>query len=274
MVANRGWKTRLEALLRHWAARRLPDETELAELGDRILSRWAEESCGPGVQRNGGHASVLRHRIVWVASAAALVTVLVAVIGLIGRFMVPGPAPVAEEQVSRETAVWRNEIAEFGPSRRAEMATVFLATERLFGGHLAWVAETGREVRLGLHEEGGPSADRPLVAIRVWVARRAAASSPWSQVWSVDLVGRSDEFIHIPLDAAGELHLWAFVLPDGMVAVDTDLAVKGAPGAGGVAANLCPPATPVLISSWTEQGVEYGVFQAAAVLDMPKRDAG
>lgn len=265
---------RLDRLLRDWAARRLPDETGLAELGDRILGRWAEESCGPGVECNGGHAPALRHRIVWVASAGALVAALVAAIGLVGRFLAPGPAPVPEGQISREIAVSRNGIAEFGPSRRAEMATVFLATERLFGRHLAWVAEMGSEVRLGLNVDCGPSADRPLVAIRVWVARRAAVNSSWSQVWSVDLVGRSDEFIHIPLDAAGDLHLWAFVLPDGMVAVDTDLAVKGAAAAGGVAANVCPPATPVLISSWTDRGVEYGVFQAAAVLDMPKRDAG
>jgi hypothetical protein len=159
--------------------------------------------------------------------------------------------------------------------------------KKLFGEQLKWLAETDRSVAFGLSDRGKASGDAtsensavPL-AVRVVVEKRAAASNDWELAWAVDVVSQSEEVVDLsPATGQGtSMRLWAYVLPDGMFAVDSELAfsngdlseVTGSAAPGNTFratfSNVLHdrlPSTELLTGS---DGAEYRVLQTVAVLD-------
>jgi hypothetical protein len=145
--------------------------------------------------------------------------------------------------------------------------------ERLFDRQFLWLAENGNRVELGLADadtgrsrvaDGGEH-----LAIRIVVQRRQPGSADWKLAWTMDFVSRSEETISVlPKDGNGtELQLWAYRLPDGAIAVETDLHLSGANVLHAQCSGVQQNGRPVNVSSVRSEDAEYRVFQTVAVLE-------
>lgn len=104
--------------------------------------------------------------------------------------------------------------------------------KELFGHQLAWLAETDERVEVGLSDRPPATSDEsrwgdaaiPLL-VRVVIEKRAAAHNGWELAWTVDVVSQSEELIEIAPEVSNgtSMRLWAYVMPDGVFAVDSEL---------------------------------------------------
>ncbi|MBI1311018.1 hypothetical protein GC176_06895 [bacterium] len=144
--------------------------------------------------------------------------------------------------------------------------------ESLFDGQLVWLAESGDRVELGLDESaariGHPGEANPL-AIRVVVVRRERGRADWQVAWAMDVTSPAEEQVRVtPRDANGdELRLWAYELPDGLIAVDCDVQLGGDHAFRSATTTLCKDGQPQEVAAVSQNGVEYRVFQTVARLD-------
>ncbi len=152
------------------------------------------------------------------------------------------------------------------------LSLVFAEAERLFGGQLAWVADTPDHLHLGLIGDGVASQQRQAVAVRVMVMRRTAAHSAWAAAWWVEVMCRPQEVVRIRRSAQlGDLYLWACLAPDGMVAVDTYLVVDSPVPIRASRSDLYRPGVPKVLAEMRDCDGGYRVVQTVAVVD-PNRD--
>ncbi len=152
-------------------------------------------------------------------------------------------------------------------------AALLAEMESLFDGQLAWVAEDGSRVALGLD---GPSNARSAdavedrrLAVRLVVVRRDNHASNWQVAWTMDVSSRPEELVRVaskqsPGDA---LQLWSYELPDGLIAVDCNLQLAGDVTLDAQSSTLCRNGQPQQIAEGTRGGTEYRVFQTVALLD-------
>ena len=75
----------------------------------------------------------------------------------------------------------------------------------------------------------GTRRSAPL-AVRVVVLARARSGAAWKPIWQADVIAQAEEVVDLAAESVrdGSLRLWMHVLPDGAIAVDADLALKGA----------------------------------------------
>jgi hypothetical protein len=255
---------RLDKLLRDWAEDQKLTEAEAQTLAGRVAA---------GLERERGTCDALpRPRVEqrawarmegWLAAAAAAAA-LVAILLVRPWDGLPPPKVRGPEAAFA--------AAELPEQQILARARLLRETEWLFDGRLAWWAEVGadveRQVKMGLDEE--PRAAGPSVAVRLVVARRDASDGPWTTLWSADVVARNEEVVRLGNcngGDAGRLLLWAYVLPDGMIAVDTDFALGGPQPVQAVASQVQAERVPAVVQSVTREGIEYRVFQTVAVLN-------
>ena len=156
--------------------------------------------------------------------------------------------------------------------------------QELFGHQLSWLAETNSRVEVGLNERSVSDEDRAAsattvpLAVRVVVEKRDSSSSGWQLAWAVDVMSRSEELVEIaPQSGDGaSILLWAYALPDGLIAVDSELSLPGvtAPQASSDSAiiratlsNVQQDRQPSESLVTDSDGIEYRVFQTVAILD-------
>ena len=101
------------------------------------------------------------------------------------------------------------------------------------------------------------------------VERRPQGSEDWQLAWALDVVSRSEEIVRVaPRDADGnELRLWTYQLPDGLIAIDSDLQLAGRDQFQATTSGIQQDRQPVQILTTRDKGTEYRVFQTVAVLD-------
>lgn len=272
---------RLDQLLNEWADQSVSPE-RLEDLRDRIASSMMEsEPTGTDVnpEQNGRstpapaeHVSspARDHRSRWAAGfvvgTALTLLVSVALFVLIDRNPpVDSPGlPVAE--LTPDYAWLRDDQIRNKSVLLAEM-------EQMFDQRVVWLAETGDRIEFGLDRSQssrttGPDDDARL-AVRVVVERRLPGNADWQLAWAMDVVSRSEELVNVvPREANGnELRLWAYRLPDGMIAVDSELQLAGTDAFHARTSGLHQNAEPVKVATAHSNGTEYRVFQTVAVLD-------
>ena len=123
--------------------------------------------------------------------------------------------------------------------------------------------------------------DEVSLAVRVVVERRAATGNGWEIAWAVDVVSNSEEVVDLTpaTDAGTSVRLWAYAMPDGMFAVDSELLFSSdeassetsLPGRAetfhAAFSNVQEDRQPSE-EFWTSAGgVEYRVLQTVAVLN-------
>ena len=151
-------------------------------------------------------------------------------------------------------------------------AALLAEMETLFDGQLAWVAENGERVELGL---GDPSrtlskeSAKDRVAIRLVVVRRDSSAANWQVAWAMDVSARQEEMVLVASEeqTGDTLQLWSYELPDGLIAVDCHLRLAGDVEFDAKTSTLCRNGQPQQILETQNAGTEYRMFQTVALLD-------
>jgi hypothetical protein len=254
--------TSLNGLLRRWAAEQMRDDAAAQRLRARVVDAIGAEAFldvtpAPPARRRAGVRGAL-----WFAAGAAA-AVLAACI-----FWLAGPrheqVVVDEHPADRVPAV-----VHFLDSQLAEKARLLAGMEELFNGRLAWVAEVGRQVQVALLPDGAPiSRDARPLAVRVVVLQRTAGAPEWHTVWGADLLTRDEQFVELgPREARGaRLRLWTQRLPDGAIAFDADLALRGDSPVRSSFRGIQHGRIPQRVFSVQTDDAEYRVYQTVALL--------
>lgn len=159
-------------------------------------------------------------------------------------------------------------------ARKAKLLSVLRET---FPDDLLWVSETEGEIHIGLRSSSTSLAagERPPaeLAIRIVVAARRNNQPTWKMLCSADVVTEPQELVEVPLDSNGGGHLmvWTCLLPDGLVAVDSDISLpaaslKAARGLHASASMVQREGEPCGAESRAADGWEYRVFQTVGRL--------
>lgn len=175
------------------------------------------------------------------------------------------PTTAAITDVSPEFA-WLND------DQLQNKAALLAEMESLFDGQLAWVAENGEHVELGLSDSPGtPSSEsaKDRVAIRLVVIRRENSAADWQVAWAMDVSSRQEELVRVASKGKSNdaLQLWSYELPDGLIAVDCNLQLAGDVELDARTSTLCRDGQPQQILETRHAGTEYRVFQTVALLD-------
>jgi hypothetical protein len=235
----------LDHLLQQWVDRHEPSDAHLARLRQQIL---AQASGTPLISSSANWQRSVGLRA---AIAALAACVLLAVAWL-------QPRPL--EKVALEVPTGAVHVpAEHLQAIVAEM-------ERLFEGRLAWIGETNQDIALGIPGDDREIPEGSHVAVRVVVLKRPSPSAPWQALWIGDVVSHSDELVEVVAPRDGSrLSLWAHLLPDGAVTIDTELAV-GNDDKRWTSSTVQQPAVPTQIALRRDGTAEYQVWQTAAIL--------
>jgi hypothetical protein len=134
--------------------------------------------------------------------------------------------------------------------------------DRLFSERLAWVAETNQDVSLGLDETS--STGGPRVAVRVVVLKRMADAKTWQPIWIGDVVSRPEELVQLSTSDTSRLSLWTHLLPDGALAVDTELGIEDS-GTVWSSSSVQQSQVPQQVLFARAQGGEFQVWQTVAL---------
>lgn len=236
---------KLDELLAAWSQRHAPSSAHLANLHSKIFS---EAGLPSGVVARPAPAWQTTSPIIPFAAALACCA-LVSLFALRRSDSEPGTVASLPPAASRL------------PSDHLE--TLLSEMDHLFPERLAWVAETNREVLLGLDES--MAARGPRVAVRVVVLKRSADAKTWQLIWTGDVVSRPEELVQLTSsDDTSRLSLWTHVLPDGAVAVDTELGIVGNNSLWS-SSSVQQSQVPQQVLTARSQGNEFQVWQTAAV---------
>lgn len=270
----------LDNLLRRWADGRRPSDEQLARLHEATL-RELESAKFLGLTA-APTAHVRRWRgycAIGAMAAAVLVAVLVPYLRRAPENRAPENnfAGNRAESPRSEGTDDAPDLSRFDVRQLADKAALIKVLRETFPDDLVWVTETEGEVRIGLRSNAAPSvageeSASGELALRIVVAARKKNERIWTTLCSADVVTGPEELVEVPLEAVpgGRLAVWTCLLPDGLVAVDTDVSLDGPRGLH---------ATPSLSSSLVQRegvpckgdyreadGWEYQVFQTVGRL--------
>ena len=269
----------LDDRLRRWANEHTPAKSNMELLRVRIV----EQIRGEGFDSTPARPETLSPsgKAVWFSvGLAAAILLCVGGLWLANRLLPQVAAPLQPSESIPP------EFAQFERSQLAGKSALLAEVERLFGDRLAWIAETKDHVSFGLTTDsldpttgqngtsgsdaiGHAHAQGKPLAVRVVVARRQAGTTKAESVWSVDFLARSEQVVHLTsADAQGaELLVWVYSLPDGKIAVDTNLALSGPTAVAMTSSGLQNSGVPAGVYSTRHGDTEYEVFQTVAFLE-------
>jgi hypothetical protein len=237
----------IDERLRQWARHTAPAADRLLRLRQEIMAQ-ATRPDSTAVSSTGQRW--------WQTIAGRAAIALIALSLLMVVMLRPRPATVSGPSPSSIALL-----------PEAHLQKLVAEIERLFDDRLAWVAETNDDVLLGIEPSASPAAGGPRVAVRVVVLQRSTPSGPWQAVWMGDVAARAEELVQVDSPGDGsQLKLWTYILPDGAVSVDTELAMpKGGPRTW-KSSSVQQPQVPLQLLSNRQGDAEFQVWPTAAVL--------
>ncbi|MHC4180821.1 MAG: hypothetical protein ACYSWU_25255 [Planctomycetota bacterium] len=269
---NRERDENLDRLLRDWAAGAQPDEAHLEALRERI-SQAADQLEGAGAEvisvPKAAPTATWPRRLAWFTLGAAAAAAILAAVVVLSRL---GPR--------QGTDTSGEELAEVPPEARLDrrelvaQATLLAAMKEVFADRLTWLAETDGRVVLGIESEAraSPDGSQPIT-VRLVVMSRRPGETTWRHRWNVDCIAQDEQLVELAPQGGPQTRvaLWAHLLPDGMIAVDTNLDLGARdegrdPQRSTLDTQLFEPQVPQRILDLRADDVEYRVFQTVAVL--------
>lgn len=176
------------------------------------------------------------------------------------------------------------DYATLNEGQLSEQMIVFSEMKGVFGNQFNWLAETDSRIEVGLRDEPSTN-DQSLtpgdileIAVRVVVEERSSSRDQWRRTWSADVISQNEEVVELAAkdDDRSTMTMWAYVLPDGMVAIDSELSfsengeadatTKTAPFRAAFS-NVQKDRQPSEELLTGANGVEYRIFQTVAVLN-------
>jgi hypothetical protein len=251
----------LDDLLRHWAEQPSRDGSQTAALQDRVTAALRDATFLdlPAVPASSGKAGA-RSRLWWFAAGAAAAMLL--------AWGLPWTHRTPATTVAREERAETPPLVRLPSSQLIAKARLLAAAEELFDGRLAWMAEDGRDVQLGLTDAATSSPSADPILVRMVVLVRKSGGKDWKPVWEADLVTRDEQLVElVPRESQrSRLRLWTYTLPDGQIAVDSDLALAGALPIHSASSGVQQGGVPREVFSLRNDDAEYRVYQTVAVL--------
>ncbi len=250
-------QNKLDKLLKRWAARHAADEASVRTLVERIAEQ--ARATDPVIHADMGRrpAPSFRTKLTYTAVGIAATLVVAATIALWLR--VPGNGPIQNAAA----------LASVSAEEVESNARLFSEVKRLFGEDLRWVSNTDSEIRLGLRPVAARQAvNGTSLLIRVIVAQRISGDRAWKKVLETDILARHEELVEVVPDPEKDnrLIVWGHVLPDGNVAVDSNIQLRQPIRASIDVTNVLVPGTPTQIFSLETDDAEYRVFQVVIPL--------
>ncbi|MGZ0165361.1 MAG: hypothetical protein ACKVII_15665 [Planctomycetales bacterium] len=288
----------LDNLLQDWAEERTVSSEHLDKLQDRIVKAIGDENLSSDrtvatSRRQFATSAVSRPEPPYTRRPISLRRVSL-VSRLVGVTLLALLAFIWSAQLAdyghgshRQAGDKRAEIPDYArlsESQLRERMIVLSEMKGLFGKQLNWLAETDSRFEVGLRD-GSSAGDGSLssgdaleIAVRVIVEERSSSRDEWRRAWSVDVISQSEEVVELAAkdDDQSTMTMWAYVLPDGMVAIDSELSFsensksdtteKVAPfRAAFSSVQKDRQSSEELLNG--ANGVEYRVFQTVAVLN-------
>jgi hypothetical protein len=255
-------KDPLDSLLRQWHGQNMPAEPELERLRDRIVKSVGEAGFLDVPSEPPPRALRALRAMLWFSMGAA------AAIAMMLCFR-PGNQPQQPETAHQDQPEALPSAVQLSESVLAEKARLLAGMEETFNGQLAWVAEHGGHVEVGLAPETTThSGDAKPLAVRVVVLARKTGEAAWKPIWQADAIAHNDEIVDLAAKGlrGGNLRLWMHPLPDGAIAVDSDLAVSGTVPVRSTFSGVQQGGVPQRVFALQNEDWEYQVYQTAALL--------
>ena len=135
-----------------------------------------------------------------------------------------------------------------------------------FDRQLHWIAESNGHIELGLGPAGQTAgvSGQPL-ALRLVLVSRRTGDSAWQTIWSKDVIARNETPVD-KIPGAGKLHVWCYALPDGLIAVESELTLQEPFVGRYVFSGVQKPGATQRILALEIGGVEYALFQTVSAL--------
>ncbi len=247
----------LDDVLLEWAQTKRAREQHLEDLRERLVENVDEMEVSRAVDRD--RASVWR-----TVSIVAVGTSLVLLFALC--WSLTGRQSSESNQVATAPIYVLPKISE---TELAHKRVLVSELERVFDRQFAWIVETDGEVHLGVDQKQVSAEDSVPIVVRVAVMRRKVGQTQWQHVWSADVVSHSEQLVELTPEGKGDsrLSIWAFALPDGMIAVDGEMHLKGEDGIKPVFSDLHKAGDSTSVFTTTLDEIEYQVFQTVALLN-------
>jgi hypothetical protein len=260
----------LDKLLGQWAAQRATDARRANALADRIvdqLSGYDSPSLDTTVAPWG--RAIRPRTYLYPALAASVALILLGSVMLVWFRSTDGDEHRPLIRSGDDTAAMAATVA---ASEIEASGRLFREMEVLFADRLRWIAESDSQVSMGVHEvSGGRIADATPLLIRVVVLQRGQGEASWRILLKTDVLTRGQELVEAVPDPSvdNRLLLWAYVLPDGNVSVDSNIRLALPIRAYIEATNILSSGKPVKLFSLQAEDAEYYIFQV--VTPIPKQ---
>lgn len=259
---------KLDKLLKQWATAHATSEEHARKLADRIVDELTADGSpvlDPAVDRR---VPIPRcRRLAYAALGIAAALLIAATVSFLSRW------PSVPDEVVSHGEDTSSTVASIGQSELQASARLFHEMEMLFADDLRWVADTDNEVRLGICPvSSGPVAGATPLLVRVLVVQRNSGEAAWRKVMETDVLTRSQELVEMIPDPRldNRLLLWAYVVPDGKVAVDSSIRLTTPIRASVDVTNVLTPGKPANVFSLQTEDAEYRIFQV--VTPLPKHE--
>ncbi|OGV70430.1 MAG: hypothetical protein A3K19_12720 [Lentisphaerae bacterium RIFOXYB12_FULL_65_16] len=248
--------------VREWAASRQPPEEHLAELADRVAQKVRDDRFlrVPSTPS----PAFGWHRVPRLAYLAA---------GIAAGILLAVPLMRSAFERTADVSWAAASKASVTEPILLEKATLFGQYSDVFGGGVRWIAETDNDVRMGLATDHTSAEPGRVVLVRVSVLRRGRAGGDWKAVWDTTVSTRSEESVTLNTDdgVGGRLRLWVYPLPDGNIAMDSELHLDQPTCLAAATSAVMVPGKPMRVLALQTDTAEYAVVQVASWLPLGHR---
>lgn len=288
----------LDNLLHQWANERSARASHIDHLQDRILSAIRDDTLSNAEPVSATHNFSVssmepetllpyRSRPVSLRRASLVGTLIGAtLIALVAFIWTTQLAGVGRDkgQLADDGRSKIPEYAQLSDSQLSSRINVLSEMKVVFGDQLNWLAETDSCFEVGLSEnswagESSRSQNEAVeIAVRVVVEERSSPDGAWQRTWAADVISKNEEVVEFAAknNDCTTMTMWAFVLPDGTVAIDSELKFSEGSPATTTAETAQFRATFSKVQKDRQpseelltgaNGIEYRVFQTVAVLN-------
>lgn len=257
---------KLDKLLQEWAGRRKIQETKLRLLTETICRevRYAKRETLP---ENAGSKGI---SLLWLRITYASLGVMAAACFLVTFLRQQMPVPIVAVPEGRIESAPLTRTAAISPEDMGNNLKVLREMNNVFPEELRWIQASGKRIDLGLASQAGESGiQADCVMIRLVIFKREIGGA-WQNIWTAEVMTVPEEVVRIPLEGktGNYLSFWTHLLPDGLLALDSDIRLKLPVELATCFSGILKPGIPQRVLSLNTGDIEYCIFEAVTYLQL------